>query len=60
VRYWASLAPKVFAKQKRFSATPACFFQAAGSLNVDIGVLSAKYDELPDDWLKTGYEQLKK
>jgi hypothetical protein len=23
-------------------------------------VLSAKYDELPDDWLKTGYEQLKK
>jgi hypothetical protein len=33
------LAPKVFALQKRFSATPTFFFQAAGSLNVDIAHL---------------------
>jgi hypothetical protein len=30
------LAPKVFAKQKRFSAAPAFFLQAVESLNVDI------------------------
>jgi hypothetical protein len=32
------LAPKVFAKQKRFSATPTFFLQAVESLNVDIGL----------------------
>jgi hypothetical protein len=37
------LAPKVFAKQKRFSATPTFFLQAVESLNVDSVFLSVHY-----------------
>jgi hypothetical protein len=39
-------APKVFALQKRFSATPTFFLQAVESLNVDIAVLYANHNKI--------------
>ncbi|MDR3173784.1 MAG: hypothetical protein LBU19_06010 [Treponema sp.] len=49
------LAPKVFAKQKRFSATPTCFLPAVESLNVDSAMQTPKAVQQPEINTRTGF-----